>query len=476
MAEPVVISRALPARRAQGIAPREIAYILFRRRWLALAIALPIVLVASLGLFKKSNAFVASSRVLMDLKNPSSPQWNTNLGAQDYDRALSTYKHLAMSYPVAVRAADLMADSVRVFIAANHQFARLARKGELIDFITRNQDVVQVGESNILAVRFASPDRRLSLLAARACRDAFVDYSISAGRNVGSVAYYDEQAQSIRSSIDSLLTIRSRVLTDGGYSSFDDDLRYNSGLMSELRDELNKTLATRSTVEGSLAYHRKALAANADYVPLGTREMEDQPVMAAKHKVDEYRDKLGQARAEFPETSVEVQRMSKLLSLAEAVLRGSIQSYLDGFEAEVSSLAGKEQALRQQIAALNVTQKLAPEVYRKVRMIDTDIDAWHLLLKDMQVKAGEVRISAMADSRISRIVKLTEPEIDKVISGSRKLAYFALISMFGVFLGIIVAFAVDQQDHRIYTRRSIEDRLDIPVLGSITSVRSGEGA
>jgi polysaccharide biosynthesis transport protein len=476
MSEPVVIGRNLPARRAQAIATREIAYILFRRRWVALAVALPIMLVASLGLFKKTNAFIASSRVLMDLRSPSSPQWNSNISTPDYDRYLSTYQNLAMSFPVAVSAAGLLADSVRVFAGAHPEFGHLTKQGNLIDFITRHLDVVQVGESNILALRFATSDQQLSLMADRACRDAFVDYSVSAGRNVGAIAYYDEQSQSVRSGIDSLLERRSQILQESGYSSFDDDQRYNSGLMSNLKDKANEALVARRTIEGRLAYHRQMMAADPDYCPLGERGMEDQPVMAAKYKFDEYRDKLSQATVYYPAGTVEVRRLEDLVEQARTVLRSSIEAYFSAFEAEARALAEKERALREQIDSLSAILRQSPDVYRRVSLIDADIVARQALLKDMQVKAGEVRISSMADERISRIVKLTEPEIDKVISGSRKLAYFGLISIFGLFLGIVVAFVVDQQDHRIYTRRSIEDRLDIPVLGLITSVRPGDGA
>ena len=90
--------------RGHALGLRDVVYVIFRRRLVIAAVALPIIMVASLGLFKNTGSFVAACQILLDLQSPEAPRWNTRAYV-DYDRSLSTYMHMAMSVPVARMAA-----------------------------------------------------------------------------------------------------------------------------------------------------------------------------------------------------------------------------------------------------------------------------------------------------------------------------------------------------------------------------------
>ena len=65
----------LPVARVNtGITLRDIVFVLFRRRWIVLAIALPIILVGGFGLSRQTGTFTASSRVVMELVRVDSTQ------------------------------------------------------------------------------------------------------------------------------------------------------------------------------------------------------------------------------------------------------------------------------------------------------------------------------------------------------------------------------------------------------------------
>lgn len=468
---PVRGSRAL-TRPDQAISPREIAYVISRRRWLILGIALPILIVAATGLLKRTGGVVASSKVLLEMRTPVLPQWNTATASVDEDRLLSTYQHLAMSVPVAQRAADALIDSLPNLRSFDPDLAHLTSRAALVEFLMNGLNVTLVGESSILDLRFSAVDARAAIMADRACRDAFLDYSANALVNSEAISYYQDQIASIGAEIDSLLKQRAEILRDTGYTSFQDDLRFNAGQVATLQDKVFEAEANLRFIESKVAYFRKAWAENPDFMPFGEQTMENAPLIDAKLRVDKYRDILSQLLTKFTPTSPEVVKQQELLESSQRLFAQTKEDFLQGYEAEAAAARAKEQALRQQRDQLLGSLSAAPEIYRQVSMIDADIDARRTVLKELQSKLGEVRISQMADSRVNRLIKLTEPEIDLVISGSRQFVYFFMVSFFGLALSLLVAFIVDQQDHRIYTRRQLEQALNVPVISTITDAET----
>jgi uncharacterized protein involved in exopolysaccharide biosynthesis len=176
-------------------------------------------------------------------------------------------------------------------------------------------------------------------------------------------------------------------------------------------------------------------------------------------------------RTEFPEESPKVQRQLQLIAETRALLLDAIDDYITAYESDIDALRQREETLLAQIDGLEKTIDEVPGVYQHVSLIDMELQAKNKLIEDLQIKAGEVRLNAMADERVSRIIKLTDPEIERVVTGGRMLAYFVLVSLFGFLFSIVVAFAVDRQDHKIYHPSNIEQYLEVPVLGVVTDAK-----
>ena len=63
-------------RRETSITLRDVVYIMFRRRWIIAAITTPILIIASLGLFRQEGSYLASCQVLMELRGAQATRWN----------------------------------------------------------------------------------------------------------------------------------------------------------------------------------------------------------------------------------------------------------------------------------------------------------------------------------------------------------------------------------------------------------------
>jgi capsular polysaccharide biosynthesis protein len=55
-----------------------------------------------------------------------------------------------------------------------------------------------------------------------------------------------------------------------------------------------------------------------------------------------------------------------------------------------------------------------------------------------------------------------------VVAGSKKMLYLLLATLFGLALGLLAALFAENQDHRLYEKRQVQQYLELPVLGSIT--------
>jgi uncharacterized protein involved in exopolysaccharide biosynthesis len=457
--------------RQQIFSLRQVVFVLFRRRWIIMCVSLPIMLVGVLGLLGHTRTFTASCKVLLELQSPDQPRWDTRGSSIDFDRELSTYRHMAMSVPVAQMAADRLADSLNVIVRMDPSFSELRKRDNLVEFLLDHMDVSTIGDSNLLDIQFGSIHPNMALMGARACRDAFMDYAVSAGKRRESVGYYREQIRDVAGEIDSLLAIRSGVLQEAGYSSIQDDFRYEAGQVTELEDDYYKEVTARKTLESKIASLKASLAEDPRFFPMGEREGDTGTLIYLKNIVSKHEDKLNELRALHPEDSVPVQRQREVLERAIENLRAEVEVYIESLEIDLAAARAKEASLLGMIDSFKEVTWKAPAVYQRVTLLDTEINTRRSLLEDLQVKMGEVRLSAQADKRISSMLALTDPELVKVFAGGQPLIYFGLVCFFALSLGIVVGFIAENLDHRIYNRRQAEQYLRLRVFGTVSEVR-----
>jgi uncharacterized protein involved in exopolysaccharide biosynthesis len=148
--------------RQRGLGPRDIAFVLFRRRWIILAIAVPIILVGGGSLLGRTGTYTAAARVLVELQNVDQPRWNTNGRAVDYDRELSTLLNIGMSVSVAENAAVALADSLPLIRKLDPKLSQLEAGADFRDYLMGGLEVNVVGESNILEFSHTAENPRVA--------------------------------------------------------------------------------------------------------------------------------------------------------------------------------------------------------------------------------------------------------------------------------------------------------------------------
>jgi uncharacterized protein involved in exopolysaccharide biosynthesis len=454
--------------RQRGLGPREVILILFRRRFVVLAVALPIILAVGGSLLSRTGTFTAASRVLVELMNVDQPRWNINGRNIDYDREMSTFLNIAMSVSVADRAATALADSLPVVRGIDPKLAELGEGPEFRDYLLGGLEVNVVGESNILEFRHTAENPRVALMASGALRDAFIDFENFGRQNRGAIEYYAEQIGAVRAKIDSLLTLRGDILGSSGYTSLEDEMRYSTGAVADAESLLRKVQVERQQLEAEYAMLVSYLDKDPRLFPAGQDESRASTLVGFRDLVGKHEDTLNSILSVHTDDSLPARQQRTILETALKRLHDEEVAYTESMRLALTSTRQREATLQQQVNDLRADNQRLPDVYQRVSLLDSDIKSLRDLLEDLQGKWGEVRMSEMADERVGKVIALTDPELVTVLAGSKTVIYLVMVVFMALALGIVGAFVQESLDHRIYAPHDVEDNLKLPVLASVT--------
>ncbi len=459
----------LPARR-DVFTLRDIVFVLFRRRWIILAICVPIILVGGISLFRQTGSYTASSRVVVELTKVGLPQWNTTGRNIDYDRELSTLFNIAMSVSIAERAAVSLADSAATIIRLDGKVPGFPGPTDLRDYLLGGLTVNVVGESNILEFQFSSPNPRISLMAVGALRDAFIDYEVRGRRNPGAIVYYQEQMRAVRGDIDSLLQERGDVVSAAGYTSLEEERKHEVGQQADLENKLMQAQVDLRALRIEHGLLQEYIGRDPRDFPMGKDQSMSHPLVYWRNTVAKREDELSAILAIHTPESPPARRQQAIVDAAVDRLSQESETYVHSLEVAIGSLEEREASLKEQISFIQTRNRRAPAVYQRVSLLDTEINALRGLHDDLQGKWGEVRMTELADERVSTVVALTAPELETLLSGGKTMVYFVIIAVFAVALGVVAGFVVEGLDHRVYTPQDVEEKLRLPVYASVTKV------
>ena len=436
------------------------------RRWrLILGIAAPIITVAAIGTFRSSSTVTVSARVMIEAQQPESPDFN-NL-APNWDMIMSTASQVAMSIPVADSAATAMLDTVQALAEKDPSFPRFINHGHLKRELLRGVDCGPVGESNILNIAFTHTNPAFCRLAVEAIMRSFINYSIAQLRNVQAIAYYDDQIAALSAEIDSLRAVRTSVAQQKGIISMEADASFGISQVRQLEVMLYSARTKREALETRLNEFRKAREANRDYVPTSPHE-ESAYLLGLRQQFETEKAQLAELKSRYQDSSEFVIRQERVVGLARQELEKELTNYEQNLGISLLEARRVESIYDQAVSQRSGILEAYPEVAQRLSSLDLQIDTRKDLLKALQFKRGEVRMKTGADARISSLVPLDEPSIGTRVSGSKKLLFLALASIFALALGIVTGVFVDSQDHRIYERGQVEHYLQIPVLGAVS--------
>jgi len=440
---------------------RRLVEIIIRRKWLILAIAIPIILVAVIGTLKTASTVTASALIMVEPRQPENPIFSQRYINDDV--VISTAAQIAMSIPVAQRAAAALEDSIKFLKLKDPLLVDLRGGDHLVSALIDGVDCSQVGESNVLSLRFTHGSGHFALAAVGALAEAFVKFNIERQQNPSAVSYYTDQIRSVQSEVDSLMAIKAEVISAAGFASYT-KIAQNSVLhIRALEAEFFKTRSTRRGIEERLDKIRDIVAVNPRFIPDVDR------FNSLRNTLDLQMAELAESRVRYKDDSVWVRRNEELVADTWRQISDERKAYMEELEIELAEVQGIEKSLQEAIDSQSRKFSIFPRVSQRVESLELQIATRQDLMENLQIKRGEVRLKAGSDQRISSLLLLNQPTLSMRVGGSKKMLYVGLAVVFALTLGLIVAIFIDNQDHRIFDRRQASQVLDVPVLGAVSA-------
>lgn len=446
---------------------RDIIAILIRRRYVVLGVVIPIVLMSFFGAMRSTDIAIANAKVMIEGKSIADPRFGRN--TVDYDVMMSSAKQLSISMPVAELAAEVLWDSTLILEQEDPEFIGFANKKQLRIKLMKGIDAGQVGESNVLEIEYTHLNPFFALLAVDAMTDAYIKFNMLNQKNSHALDYYTEQITDLQAEIDSLMFMRATIFTEAGYTNLRSSSTAEVGHINSMEYKYFTTKSERVGLEARIRSIKDAIKNNDEFVPALTLG-ENQTILGNRTALDKARIKLAELRTSYTEESVWVQRQIELESFAKSQLITARDAFVQDLEIELAGILEIERSLESAVIIQKAGLVGYPEVERQVSSLDMRIDTQRDLLETLQMKRGEVRLSAESDLRISNITKLDKPTLTSRVAGGRKLIYVVLAGFLGLALGLVAALFVENQDHRIYDSRQAANLLGLPVLGSVGQI------
>lgn len=444
---------------------RSLIEVLIRRRWIILAIALPVILVASIGTLRGAQLYLARGTLMIEIAGPQSPSFGRVWA--NHDMILSSAAELGMSVPVASRAALALADSLPVYRERYPEhLSGVLTVTDLQEVLHGGASTNHVGESNMINLSFTHTSPAFAMIGARALADAFIDFSVESRRISPAVHYYADQIETTQREIEELVAQRTALQESAGLAGLAVDARQSLEQIRSLENQYFQARSQREGLEARLRALERAIASDPDFIPtIGANEATS--LDRLKAELDSRVARLVTLRDSYQEDSVFIQRELQQIAALQTELNRERERYLQTLRVRLDEARSVEQSYfaAQQGQAQHLES--FPLVRGRIETLDLRIDGLRRLFQNQQQKLGEVRMAAESDVRISDVKLIENPVLDVPIGRGRKILYLLIAAFLAIALALVVAFFVESNDHRIYDRRRAELYLEVPVLGSL---------
>lgn len=480
----------------------------WRRRWLALAVAWAICAGAWLMILALPDRYEANARVYVDARTALRPVLEGIAIETDYDSQISLVREALLSRPQL----EAVARKTNLDVGAENQgdmdalINQLMSDIQVIASVTQTQDG-SPSRDTVYAISYMHPNRETSLAVVRTLLDNFVEGTLSGNR-----AGADEAETFLRDQIADL----EKRLSEAEARLAEFKKRNVGMLPGESRGDYFSRLESEMTslqqAETSLAVAasrreelRRQLAAARQFVP-GTASSSGSGSSGGSADVSS-RVQEAEARLEdlllrytdrHPEVLALKQTIADLKSreareLAEISRGGAgtgairslnvnpvyqqIEVQLNQVEVELASLRGAASRHRGEIANLRQFVDSAPEVEQEYARLNRDYGVTKAQYETLVGRLEQARVTDdAAKSGIVRFEVIEPPRAELSPVWPNRRLFMAIALIFGIGAGLAVSLLPHFVRPTIGDTASLADLSGLPVLGSVSAIRTSAQA
>lgn len=441
---------------------------LLRARWLLFVCMVVAMVALALALsFLLPKQYTATASVVIDFKpDPVSAMVTGGLPSL---AMMATQADIIKSDRVALRVARNLRLGENPEVRAQWQQATDGAgtiEQWLIDLFQRQMDVLPSRESSVITVSYKAQDPRFAAGLANAFVEAYVQTTLELKVDPAKqyAGFFDVRVKEAREALEKAQTRLSAFQKTNGIIATDERLDVENARLSELSSQL---VALQAISAESSSRQAQALGSQADRL----QEVLNNPVIGAlkadlsrgEARLQELSTRLGEANPQVLEAranitelrarlEAETRRVTSGVGVSNAINRGR--------EAQVRA---ELEAQRAKVLRMKAVRDEGAVIVREVENAQRTYDT---LLARLNQTSIESQATQSNVNVLSQAVPPIEPSFPKPILNS------AVAFVLGLLVAAAAVLIVEARDRRIRSLDDVVARLELPVIGVMTTSKS----
>jgi uncharacterized protein involved in exopolysaccharide biosynthesis len=475
--------------RGRIVSVRDVLFVIFKRQKMIIAIFLITVATVTIGVFLSTPIYESSTKVMLNREVSEAvlrvAPWYPLMRRFELEEEINSEIELIKSRTVVEAAIEKLDLEVAAQDISSPQATSTedvtAAEGEGKDseqsresrILALQKDIVAepVKKSDIIQIRYSSPDPKRAMDVANAVAEMYIEYRAKIYRASGAVDFFDEQIEIARRNLDQLESALKDYREQEALLSYETQEMILLQKLNEFETSLTKVRKDIISTEAKLVIIRDFMASPLQpLVP--SMEIREERIISSLHdRLIDLRMRLNELLTKYTEEHREILNLRREIAMGEAELKAEVEKVIDLEESSLAVLQAEEGALRSTVSMLYAEVKTFPEKELTIDRLQRAIENHKGVYTMLVLKREEAKVSEASDRRIANVSVISPATLPlKPIRPQKGLLLFVgcLIGFIG---GFGLAFVTEYLDHSLRTNEDVEHYLNLPVLACIPEMK-----
>jgi chain length determinant protein EpsF len=307
--------------------------------------------------------------------------------------------------------------------------------------------------SNIIEVRFASPDPIFAQAAANAFAQAYLDVSvelrIAPARQ--SATFLEDQVKTLRSQLEAAQAKLSKFQQEKGIVVSDERMDQENARYNALLTQL--AMAQSERVELAARQRNSGSETSPDVLASGAVGSLKGQLAAAETKLTEISSVVGKNHPARQSLEAQIGELRQQLAAETRRVAGGAATGTRSSGQKIGELQAMADAQKKQLLALRNDRD-------QIAVFVRDVETAQRAYDQVTARIGQLNLEGQNNLANTRLLS---PAIEPLVPTKPKIPQGVIVALLGgLAVGLGVAFALELFDRRI---RSVDDLAGVPILG-----------
>jgi len=461
---------------ASALNAREYLRVLYKHRWMILAVIAVMVTVVTVATFRMVPVYEASSRLEINGEMPDL----TSL--RDLFTIMPTDEEFLQTQVRILQSDDLAMQTVRALrLHDRPEFAVRAKNAQsaapfspieevqLIGAFKAGLNVQLIRQSRLVELKYSSADPKLAADIVNAHADTYIETNFRKKyeSTVQASDWMAGQLKELRLKMEKTHEALVDYEKKNQIFAVSDGQNVTMQKLSELSRELTLAQSDRYTRESQWRL-------------VQSRRLDDLPAVAQnafiqtmQQRQAELNDQMAEMRSTFGPKYPKVQQVERQLEELQRQLDAEKQKVANRIESEYQGAVQRENLLRGAVEGQKNEANVMNARLVEYNLLKREYETNQQLYENLLQRLKEAGISAGLRSNNVHVVDRARPPLEPV--RPRKMLNISVSLMVGILLGCVLALFNEYLDNSVKTPEEVEQLVSLPALGIIPSVASVNG-